>query len=211
MKKLFIDLEVISANNGEIFDDEIAKVEYKASRRYLDTINNLFIHDIIKEEDYRNLSNESDDYKDRVLEEIDSEYKDRINFTRIYEVNESTKSIVDYINKVSSIIETYIIFYYNTEREKQQKEMVCKKYFPNCSTIGIRFYEEKYDPNIRRKRTNKARYIKDRLNLKNLDDCMLIDKSQICCDEWSNLKGYSSLYCSPKNEDNMLKNGRQRG
>lgn len=211
MKKLFIDLEVISANNGEFFDDEIAKVEYKASRKYLNVVDSLFIRDAIPEEDYRNLKQESYNYKDRVLEEIDSEYIGKIDFTRIYEINESNESVVDYINKIASTIETYIIFYYNTEREKNEKEMVCKKYFPNCKTIAIKFYNEEYNPRILRKRTNKAEYIRDFFNEKDLNDYMLIDKSKVCCDEWSKLNGHSSLYCSPKNEDNTLTSGKKRG
>lgn len=210
MKNLFVDLEVIAANNGQIFEEEIAKVEFKASQKYLDYINDLFINNTIQEDEYRLLSQESYDYKDRVLEEVDEKYKGKVDFTKIYEINESNSGIIDYINKISLIINTYIVFYYNTEREKREKESICKKYFPTCKTIGVKFYQEEYNNNIRRDRTNKAKFIKSVLGLKDLSNCLLIDKSKLCCYEWSNLNGAASLYCNPKN-DNFIKLGKKRG
>ena len=194
MDKIFVDLEIIAANDGQVFEDALEQVEYKASQKYLQRIAKLFCDNQINETDYRVLLEEHRDYKDRVLEEVDDKYKGKIDFKKIYEINKSNEGMVDYIRKMSKTIETYLIFYYNTSREFIEKIHVCNEFFPDCQIIGINFYQDSYNQDFERERTNKALYIKRYLRLGSLENCMLIDKSSRSCNEWNELNGQAGLY-----------------
>lgn len=211
MKRLFIDLEVIAADNGNVFEEAIANIEFKASKKYIQQITQLFLQHSIREEEYRILLEESYDCKDRILEEYDDKYKKAIDYTKVYEINESNESMVDFVNKVSSSIKTCIIFYYNTEREKLEKKSVCKKYFSNCEIIPIKYYQTEYDKGTIRERTNKSVYIAQQFGQEDFKDFMLVDKSKLCCEAWSKLGGYSSLYCGTSETQNNYKTGKPRG
>ena len=196
MKYIFVDLEVIASNGINSLEKVIEKIEPLASNKYLSKITKLYSNGLIREDEYRLLLEESYDYKDRVLGEVDKHYKNVINFKEIYEINDLNQAMYDYINLLSTAklgYTIYIIFYYNTEREYNEKMEVCKKFFPNCEAMGIKFYEEDYQKDYLRKRTNKAEYIKNELKLNDLTCCLLIDKSVKSCDEWNELKGISQL------------------
>lgn len=199
MKNLFIDLEVIVANNGEALQNAIEKVEPKASKKYIDKILKMFIEEMMSGTEYRQLLDEAYDLKDRLLEEVDDKYKGKIDFKSLYRIDDFNQGMVDYIRKISETIDTHIIFYYNTEREYKEKELVCNTFFPSCKVIGIRFYQQPYDPSVIRKRTNKALYIKNLLGLDSLDECMLIDKSGKSCEEWNELNGDATVYHNKQN------------
>ncbi len=207
MKYLFVDLEIIASCNENSIENQIEKVEYRASNKYLRIITDSYSNGNISEEEYRLFLEECYDYKDRVLEEVDDKYKGKINFAETYEINSFNQSMVNYVKSVSQTIDTYIIFYYNNEREFSEKKIVCEKYFSDCKVLGIPFYQESYNKDYRRNRTSKAEYIKNKLDLKDLEGCMLIDKSISSCNEFNNLEGISTLYNSPKNqyEDNSKK------
>ena len=209
MNCVFFDLELIASNNGLEFEKMIENAEYRASSKYLQKIVDSYLNNLINESDYRVLKEEYNDLKDRLLEEVDEEYIGKIDFKKNYVTDESNKNMIDYINKVSNLFDTYVIFYYNTPRELEEKQEVCNRYFPNCRTIGIKYYEQKYDKSIARVRTNKAEYIMNYLGLTNLDNNMLVDKSGISCDEWNALGGYSVLERNKKisenNSSNILK------
>lgn len=189
MKKLFVDLETIAANDGQILEEIIRKINYKASSDYLRSIIDLYENELIDDTEYQIFLDEHYDQKDRVLEEIDDVYKSRIDYKKVYTVNESNNSMIESIRSFAQSIETYIIFYYNTERELREKEKICAEIFPKCQNIGIKFYLEPYNKEMKRTRTNKAEYIKNILNLENLENCMLIDRSIRSCDEWVALNG----------------------
>jgi len=195
MEKIVLDLDVLSTHKK--FEDAIAKVESKASKNYQARINKLFEENKITDEQYFYYMDEHENLRNRVLEEIDPKYKNRINFYEIFEVNEEMRDLVASINKMSENKELFIQFYYSTEREKNIKINICKRLFPNCKEIiPIKYYQQEYSSNIRRKRTNKTTFIKEKLGVTNLEGYTLIDKASIGVGkptltqfEWGNSKG----------------------
>ena len=61
MKNLFVDLEIIAANDGEAIEKFIEEIEYKASKKNLESIANLYFSGLISEEEYRVLMEEGYD------------------------------------------------------------------------------------------------------------------------------------------------------
>ena len=116
MNKMFIDLELIAASNGEMFEKELERIECRSSKSYLKNIASFYQRGEIDEETYRILLEEHNDYKDRVLEEVDEIYQNKIDFTKMYKIYDTNQNMLDYIRRMSKSIKTYIIFYYNTER-----------------------------------------------------------------------------------------------
>ena len=196
--KLFIDLDVIAANNGTAFEKMIESIDYKASKSYMDEITRLYLKHQYLETDYEVLLNNLHDLRDRIIEEVEDKYKGLIDYTKLYEVNDFNKSMVDYVNNISSLVDTNIIFYYNTERDRKEKEMICKTVFPNSKIIPIKYYQENYSADFKRSKVNKSEYIIKKMGLESLNGCLLIDKSKLACEEWSKLGGHSSLYYYPK-------------
>lgn len=212
MEKIFVDLETIAVNNGDAFETAIANIEYRASKYYIDKIGTLFLDNALKEDEYRILLDEAYDLKDRIIEEVDESYKGKIDYTRLYEVNELNQDFVNYVCEAANDNEVFIIFYYNTVREKNEKIKICNEIFPNCKPLAVKFYQNPYNKNFMRERTNKAFYAMNILGLSNLENCLLIDKSTLNCDQWIKLKGYTYLYRSKflKNSNNssVLKRGK---
>ena len=91
MGKIFVDLEIIASNNENSLENAIGKVEPKASKKYYENINRARSNFNISEEEYRPLIEEFYDLKDRVLEEVDDKYKNKIDFKKIYEVKLTDK------------------------------------------------------------------------------------------------------------------------
>lgn len=214
MNNIFVDLEVFAANGDNSLLNAIAKVEPKVSNHYLKQIDNLYSEGYITEEEYRVLLDEFYDLKDRVLEEVDDKYKNGINFKEVYEINNSNQTMYDYINRMSCSdigYNIYITFYYNTKREFMEKKAVCASLFPNCKTMGIKFYKDDYKKGYFRKRTNKAEYVQNELGLNDLSGCLLIDKSVSSCIEWHKLNGISQLQVNylEKANDNEDNKGNQ--
>ena len=84
--------------------------------------------------------------------------------------------------------------------------MICKTIFPNSKIIPIKYYQEDYSTDCKRSKVNKSEYIVNTLKLKSLRGCLLIDKSNLACKEWSELGGHSSLYYYPKtNNDRKIR------
>ena len=122
MDKIFIDLELIAANNGEEFEKTLESIEYRSSKSYLKNIAGFYQRGEIDQETYRVLLEEHTDYKDRVLEEVDDDYQNKINFFEMYKIDDTNQNMLDYIRRMARSIKTYIIFYYNTEREYLEKK-----------------------------------------------------------------------------------------
>lgn len=206
MNNIFVDLEVFAANGDKSLLNAMSKIEPRVSNNYLKNIDSSYSNGNISEEEYRLLIEEVYDLKNRVLEETDDKYKNGINFKEIYEINSGNQTMYDYVNKISNanLYNIYITYYYNTDREFEEKKEVCKKLFPNCKTIGIKFYQDAYKKGYFRKRTNKAKYIKEKLELDDLSGCLLIDKSISSCVEWHKLNGISQLQINylEKSNDN---------
>ena len=194
MEKMFIDLECIVTNAGKVTEGFIEKAEHKASKSYLMSADELYRDEVIDHEEYRILTNEHYDYKDRVLEEVDEKYKGAIDYYQIYTLSNANPNMVRYVNKMSKDLETYIIFYYNTEEELNAKKTFIEKYFPTCKIISIKYHKLPYKKNTRRKKTNKAQYVKEQLGLPNLENCILIDKSTFSSSDWNREMGETIIY-----------------
>lgn len=193
MNEMYVDLEVISSNNGMAFEKEIYRIEPKASLFYQNSLEEMFNNGEIDESEYRKQYEESGDLRNKILEEIDTSVG-VIDFYKVYETNPSNKEMVEFINKMSVLTAVKIIFYYNTEREMKVKDDICKKVFPFCESIPIPYFQEKYSPNKRRKRTSKTKFIMEKFSLSNVANRTLIDKSESSCEEWSQNEGHTFCY-----------------
>lgn len=193
MNEMYVDLEVISSDNGMAFENEIYRIEPKASLFYQNKLELMFENVEIDEFEYRKQYEESEDLRNKVLEEVDPSIG-VVDFYKIYAINSSNKEMVGFINKISVINSVKVIFYYNTEREKKIKEDICKKVFPFCESIPIPYFQEKYSPNKRRKRTSKTKFIMEKFSLSNVANRILIDKSESSCEEWSQNEGHTLCY-----------------
>lgn len=200
--KVFVDLELISANDENSLENAIKGVEPRASNEYLKKLNQIYYENGLLEDEYRYLLEEYYDIRDQVFEEVLEEYKNRIDYTKVYEINSRNQLMYNYVNALANAnlgYQVYIVYYYNTGRESALKKEVCEKYFPNCKIMPIRFYQEDYQKDYLRKRTSKALYVRDTLGLADLTGCMLIDKSVSSCNEWNELKGISQLQIANNN------------
>lgn len=196
MEKMFVDLECIVTNAGEITENLIEKTDCKASKVYLMTVDELYRSKAIDHEEYRTILDIHYDAKDRLLEEIDDNYKNVIDYHNIYTMNNANINMVNYVSKMANEMDTYIIFYYNTEREYDAKYSFCERNFKNVKIIGIKYHKLPYSSDIKRKKTNKAQYIKEELGLKSLEGCILIDKSIVSCNDWNKENGETIAYRS---------------
>ena len=196
MEKVFFDLECIVPGASKLVDDYIEKYEYRASNKYLKEIVADYNDGRKDQDEYRKLLDEHYDYKDRVLEEVDEKYRNLIDYASIYSAENVDENVYARIKYQATNREIYGIFYYNTDREYQAKERLCRQAFPNCQVVGIRFYNEEYVPRLIRNRVNKAKEILKRFKLDSLEECCLYDKSFISCREWQEQRG-TAVYMAP--------------
>lgn len=193
MKNMFFDLELIARQNGNLFDEMLANVNKKASSKYMHNVSNLYLEQELDEIEYMELYDEHCEIRDQILEETEDKYQGKINYFENYLLDDSNKLMIEYIQKVMDVFPTYIIYFYNTSRECEEKKRICELYFPNAKIMALRYYNLDYHKNLQRIRNNKALFVKKKLSLSDLQGCFLFDKSIASCDEWTELGGMAVL------------------
>lgn len=189
-----LDWDGVISDTKKLLEEQIKKIDYNATVEHINELNAKFSSDNISDFQY---VDEARDLRDRILEEVDFEYKNRINYSLIYTIqNAFNKAIENIIALANSdfVEKVIIISHTNTKNEEDAKQAFFNQYLnkaPNISLEMLRFHDEKYDPSRKRARQSKARYLIDKFNISKEDfkRYVLIDDTSSICEEWHNEGG----------------------
>ena len=177
MKILCIDFDDVIFKTKPRIEEIVKTIEYYATEEYLNSI----IHDnSLDLETQKILRMEHFEYKDRVLEEVDDKYKNRIDYDKIFETNEIYPHTIEYIRYLCNcgkFDKVYILTHCNVDREINAKRKFINKYLPGLEIIPVFFHKDKYEPGKKRKPTSKAEALMEYLGISDISNCTLIDDS----------------------------------
>lgn len=199
MKILCIDFDDVIFKTKPIIEKIIKKIEYKATDEYLHSIVNDTKLDAETKEILRR---EHFDYKDRVLEEVDEKYKNKIDYDKIFETNEVYPHTIEYVKYLCNCgryDKVYILTHCNVKREVDAKIKFINKYFPGLEVIAVPYHKDKYEPGKYRKPSSKAETIMKYLGTDDISNCTLIDDSNTNRVDWQ-AHGGNSIRFNPNNE-----------
>ena len=208
-KVLVLDFDDVIMATGHLVDAEIKKINFRASGQYQRDITKQFQSGEIDFETYRVLLEEHFDLKDRVLEEVDPEFRGRIDYSKIISPQNFYPNVVDYINylvRCGRYDEVYIESLYNVSSEAKHKAEIIKKYMPGVKFIPVPFHRVPYKVGLKRQRTNKALYIQEYLNRCGIENYTLIDDSNSNVKEWIEAGGIGINFNAQSNDINKLHN-----
>lgn len=194
---LCLDFDDVIMRTKPLVESLILRIENKASEQYMLTVNEMFRNNIIDAETKGILIDEHFDYKDRVLEEVDDKYKGLIDYNRVININNIYPGAVEYINylcRCGHYDKVYIVSHYNVDREVEAKKKFISRYLPMVEFIPVPFHKDVYEEGKKRKRTNKAQFVKDYLASKNIPHFTLIDDSLGNGKEWREAGGIYIKY-----------------
>lgn len=196
MKILCIDFDDVIFKTKPIVEKLLEEIEPMATERALkeslaklkNSGNNESKDEMLR----RQISNEHFDYKDRVLEEIDDKYKNRIDYEAIFSslnVFPGTLQYVNYLQKCGRYDKVYILTHCNVEREVNAKLKFINKHFPGVEMIAVPFHRDKYVEGMKRPITSKADFFMEYTGLTDLSNCTLIDDSVRNGNDWEDKSG----------------------
>lgn len=204
MRILCIDFDDVIFKTKSIIEEIIKTIEYKATSEYLNSIvHNNKLDELTKQI----LIHEHFDYKDRVLEEVDDKYKNKINYEKIFATNEIYSHSIEYIRYLCNCgryDKVYILTHCNVDREVEAKVKFINKYLPGLEMIAVPFHTDKYEHGKNRRPTSKAEYLKKYLNIDDMSNCTLIDDSNNNGIDWV-ANGGNFIKYSPNNNVSYLK------
>lgn len=158
------DIDNVIINEKNLKEEQIKLIDERATSEYHDRM--------IKDktaEDRKEIDREYYDLFDRVLEEVDPEYKGRIDYDAIYNDSNLFKyygnlTVADAINSLinNRRLNDYFILlsHYNPEREAVKKIQYFSKLFPQIDAIvTVPFHKEPYQKGKNRKMTSKMGYL----------------------------------------------------
>ena len=182
---------------SDAYKNELDKEEFKA--RFMlnkwkeERSNDPIQHDLIKKmiRDVERKRNEHYEYKDKVLEEVSQRYKGKIDYHKIYQLENTFEGVINMIYTIYGkglFDDIYILSHVNCKREIEAKSQFFKTYLPMVKFIPVMFHEEKfYNPdgtkNTKRKRTNKIASFQKLTNLEDLSNVYFIDDTESIIDE----------------------------
>ena len=197
-----------------LIDEQVKHIEYTASDEY--RLNQLKLRKLFKDEydklefervnfqskkaEYCRLAIESIEktiikhfeLKDRILEEVDEEYKNRIDYDKIYTIENVYPGVINkiyYMYNLGFFKKIYVLSHVNCEREINAKRKFLNKYLPMVEFVPVYFHMVPfYVPgtkirNEKRFRTNKIEYFKKEKNIENLDNYFFVDDNETIIEE----------------------------
>ncbi len=209
---LILDCDGVIFDSLPLIDEYVQKIKYEASDAYSDELDfeelkiRAMLHRYEKErsnnpEEYgliqkriKNIEKrriEHYDYKDLVLEEVISEYQNRINYDEIYQLENTFDGVINMIYTIYGkglFNEIYVLSHVNCEREIIAKKKFFKKYLPMIKFVPVKFhldsfYNEDGEKNIKRLRTNKIEYFRNYTGIRDLSSSYFIDDTESIINE----------------------------
>ena len=219
---LILDCDGVIFDSLPLIDECVQKINYKASDAYkkeLDTeeIKAIFMKNKWEEErsnnpselgiikkrmsDVKRKKKEHYEYKDMVLEEVNYEYENRIDYYKIYQLQNTFDGVINMIYTIYGkglFKEIYVLSHVNSEREIDAKKQFFKKYLPMVRFIPVYFHLDNFynvdgTRNLKRLRTNKIEYFKNYTGIEDMSTAYFIDDSISIIDEAKEL-GLSNAY-----------------
>ena len=190
---LCIDFDDVIMNTKPHIEKYLKILDARASEEYIKSLSKSKEEGLIDEETFHELEREHYDYKDRILEEVDNEYKGFINYDAFINIENTYPNVVDYVNFLCNCghyDEVYIVSHHNVDREKEAKDRFIKEFMPKAKYIPVPFHQEKYEKGKRREMTNKAKYLMKKLDINDIINFTLIDDSNRNGQEWVSENGF---------------------
>lgn len=192
---LCLDFDDVILNTKSIVEPLLEKICYFSSESF-------FKSTFCKDEEERNkLQKKHFDYKDRVLEEVDDEFKERIDYNSVIKKENAFPGAIQNITNLynSNLFrEIYIVTHCNTEREINAKINFINKYLPFAKPMFVKFHEIDYnyakENGIRRMASSKAENVKNRLGIDDISNFLLVDDSKTNGKDWVKNNGIFALY-----------------
>ena len=196
---------------ADLIDPQVQKINYRASKKYYEELKSdkrildeLWDEYEFERRDKTNLSQEQQDVirkkeknanariehfdlKNQVLEEVLDEYKKRINYKIVYQIENSDYLVVNLINLISNanrFDDIYILSHVNSDEEIEAKTLFFEKFLPNVKLLFPKYHEDSYfDPETGKKReerprTNKIEYFKKHTGIEDLSESLFIDDEE---------------------------------
>ena len=120
-----------------------------------------------------------------------------INYQDIYTtdyLSNGIHNLIKILHKSSEYSQMYCLSHHNGGREEYAKRTFIERNFPELTFLGLRFHLDRYEKGKRRPRSSKALHVMKKFNLRNLNNCILIDDSTVNLDEWVKYGGIAILY-----------------
>lgn len=203
-KYLLLDCDGVIFNSNVLIDKEVQKIEFKASDKYCEMLNNMEtecinqLHSLEIEraitpekkakikstiDEIKRLRKEHFLFKDMVLEEVLPKYVGLINYDNIYQMHRTFTDVIEKIREISltGVFEDiYIVSHYNSSREGNAKVHFFKKYLPMVKVVLVKFHKDKFilgddAKNCSRARTNKLLDFSDQTGITDFSQCSFID------------------------------------
>lgn len=213
---LVLDCDGVIFDSLPLIDEYVQKIKYEASDAYKKQLDmeEMRVRLVINrwEEERSNDPNQHGlltkriidikrkkkmyfEYKDKVLEEVLDEYKDRIDYQKIYQLENTFDGVLNMIYTIHGkglFSDIYILSHVNTQKEIETKKEFFKTYLPMVKFIPVMFHMEPfYNPDgtkkNKRERTCKIEYFRNYTGIKDLSNIYFIDDSESIIDEAKDL------------------------
>lgn len=213
---LILDCDGVIFDSIPLIDEYVKNIKYEASDAYKKELdskelkarlmlnkfeeersNNPSEYGLLKKtiRDIERKRKEHYEHKDCVLEEALKEYKDRINYKAIYQLENTFDGVINMIYTIygkSLFKDIYILSHVNSQNEIIAKTDFFKKYLPMVKFIPVYFHVENFfnsdgTKNLKRIRTNKIGYFKNYTGIDDLSKAFFADDTESIINEARNL------------------------
>lgn len=203
-KIVCFDIDNTIINEKTLKEELIKLVDIRATREYRDRISFGKTS-----EDVKVIDKEFYDRLDRVLEEVDSKYKGKMNFDRLYNDSQLFPYVREYVNELlnnrPSNVYYIIVSHYNPIREAIKKITYFSKLFPNIDAIfTVPFHKELYSEKADRKMNSKAEFLLSMLPFPNVSKHIYFvdDSHSVTKDNYTH--GIKSIPFLPNGRDGIV-------
>ena len=180
-KLLLLDCDGVIFDSNRLIDEQVQKIYYCASDKYCTYLNDLAAR-LQNEIDQLNMERPNDSElkkskerekeavkelisdhfyaKDMVLEEVLPEYKNRIDYFKIYQKENLYPGVLEKLYEIIGMgifDDMYIVSHYNSENERRAKETFFEAYLPGVKVLLMKFHKEPFIYGAENKKENKKR------------------------------------------------------
>ena len=211
---LILDVDGIIFNSLPLIDEEVRKINYTASDKFYNKVRMVEVelnkrYRDLEYERANNLSEVTYEYfnheeriatlikhhfemKDRVLEEVDPKFRNRIDYSKVYKLENTYPGVVKTIQRLyasGAFGKIYALSHVNSLAEIEAKKEFFSTYLPMIEFIPVLFHQDPFyipgtmEKNPKRIRTNKICYFKSQLGIDNLEDYFFVDDTKTIVDE----------------------------
>lgn len=233
---LILDCDGVIFDSLKLIDVEVQKIKYEASDAYLQKLikDSKKLHDRLHDlEQERDDSSELRkikssilklsklrlthfDHKDLVLEEVLPEYKNRIDYSKIYTIDNVYPGVIELIKEIWNqgiYDKIFVNSQVNPDSEIEAKVNFFNEYLPMVQFVPVRFHLEPYfdlvthKKNNNRKRSNKIECFKIMTGIEDLSNSSFIDDTSGVIEE-AKKAGVGNCYYKTKDMDtnHLLRN-----